>query len=214
MKIRHFILSLIIKSIQKKKSGIVKMNDMIYHIPENVFNPKYFYTTQFMIQNMEIGKNDVVLDMGTGSGAIAIEASKKARFVVGIDINENAVKIARENAKKNGIKNAEFIVSNLFSSLPHIKFDVILFNPPYLEGKIKDDFDYAIFDYKKETIKNFLKEAKNYLKKDGHIEIVYSSISSPNKVVEYAKSIGWKIEIKAIKKIWGEKLYLYKLTFP
>ena len=54
-----------------------------------------------------------VLDMGTGSGILAIEASQAADHVIGVDINKDAIKHAKEKAE--GIENIEFCYSNLFS---------------------------------------------------------------------------------------------------
>jgi len=197
--------------MQKISPKEVVIGDKNYIVSEKVFNPKRFYTSELMLANMQIKEGSIVLDMGTGSGVLAIEAAKKASVVFAADISKEAIKIARENAELNGINNIEFIQSDLFSSLPHIKFDIILFNPPYLDLKPKSIFDYAICDYKKRTIKRFLKEAKDYLKENGHIEIAYSSIADPYVVMEYAKNIGWKIEKIAEKKIPGEKLYVFKL---
>jgi len=205
------MLAMLIKFIQRFSSKEVVVRGTRYILSKNVFHPKYFYTSEFMAENMEIKEGSIVLDMGTGSGIIAIEASRKASIVVAVDVNPEAIEIARKNAEINGRNNIIFIKSNLFSSIPPMKFDAILFNPPYLEGKPKSYFDYAIYDYKKSIIKNFLRKAKNYLKDDGHIEIVYSSISSPLHMVKYAERIGWKVKKMAEKEIRKEKIYLFKL---
>ncbi|MCD6474482.1 MAG: methyltransferase [Thermoplasmata archaeon] len=211
VKLRHIWLAMVIKIVQKISSKEVVIEGNNYFVSENVFNPKYFYTSELMLANMQIKDGSIVLDMGTGSGVLAIEAAKKASVVFAADISKEAIKIARKNAELNGINNIKFLQSDLFSSLPHIKFDVILFNPPYLDLKPKSIFDCAICDYEKRTIKRFLKEAKDYLKENGHIEIAYSSIADPYVVMEYAKSIGWKVEKIAEKKIFGEKLYVFRL---
>jgi len=151
VKLRHIWLAMIIKLVQKLSPKEVVVNGGNYILSENVFNPKCFYTSELMLANTKIKEGSIVLDMGTGSGILAIEAAKKASVVFAADISEEAIKIARKNAELNGVENIKFIQSDLFSSLPHIKFDVILFNPPYLDLKPKSIFDYAIYDYKKET---------------------------------------------------------------
>jgi len=72
---------------------------------------------------------DRVLDMGTGSGVLAVAAAKLARSVVAADISARAVKATRAAGK--GMKNLRVVRSDLFSGVT-VKFDVILFNPPYL----------------------------------------------------------------------------------
>lgn len=73
-----------------------------------------------------------VLDIGTGSGCIAITLKKKrpAIDVVAIDISRDALELAKINAQKNDVK-VTFIESDLFTSL-NDKYDIIVSNPPYI----------------------------------------------------------------------------------
>ena len=75
-----------------------------------------------------------VLDMGTGSGILAIEAAKYADRVIAADINKDALEFAKEQARANGVINTKFVLSDLFSYFEQhpVKFDLIIFNPPYL----------------------------------------------------------------------------------
>jgi len=135
MNLRHFILGNIIRMMQKFLPKKVEVLGKEYVVSNNVFNPKYFFTSKLMAELMDV-KGKEVLDIGCGSGILAIEAAKNARMVVATDINDEAAEIARKNAARNGIFSIVFIQCDLFSCLRK-KFDVILFNPPYLEGKIK-----------------------------------------------------------------------------
>lgn len=73
-----------------------------------------------------------VLDLCTGSGAIALAIKSKSNATVyGSDISEKAVEKARENAKHNNLQ-VEFIVSDLFDALIGKKYDIITANPPYI----------------------------------------------------------------------------------
>ncbi|MEG1499465.1 MAG: peptide chain release factor N(5)-glutamine methyltransferase [Clostridia bacterium] len=75
-----------------------------------------------------------ILDMGTGSGAIAtVLAKKTAAKIVGVDVSKAAIKVAEKNAKQNDA-NVEFVLSDMFLQLKkNKKFDIIISNPPYLE---------------------------------------------------------------------------------
>lgn len=76
-----------------------------------------------------------VLDLGTGTGAIALALAKEKpqAHVLGVDRLTDAVELAQRNAKRNDIKNAEFIQSNWFEKIAAKKFDLIVSNPPYID---------------------------------------------------------------------------------
>ncbi len=81
------------------------------------------------------GKRVSALDLGTGTGAIALSLAHErpdAQFTA-CDFSTAALAVATENAHNNAIHNVQFIRSNWFSALPPQRFDVIVSNPPYIE---------------------------------------------------------------------------------
>ena len=74
-----------------------------------------------------------VLDIGTGSGAIAVSLAKLGRpaQVTAVDVSDRALEIARQNAERNGAA-VEFVKSDCFSALKGRKYDMIVSNPPYI----------------------------------------------------------------------------------
>jgi release factor glutamine methyltransferase len=88
---------------------------------------------------MRMGKADAarVLDLGSGSGAVAlaIASQRPAARVLGADVSPAAVALARRNAERLQIPNAEFIESDWFDSVPRADFELIVANPPYVAEK-------------------------------------------------------------------------------
>ena len=76
-----------------------------------------------------------ILDLGTGSGAIAVALANERREaqITATDICPYALDVARDNARRHGAGNVKFIKSDWFSNLNHEKFDIIISNPPYVE---------------------------------------------------------------------------------
>jgi len=151
-----------------------------------------------------------VLDMGTGSGVLALAALEKTKDVEAVDINKEAVRLVHS-------KGVNAYVSNLFENVKG-KFDLIVFNPPYLPlerefAGIKLDVSYtndiALVGGKKghETIERFFKHAGKYLEKDGRILMIVSSLT-PN-IEPIVKKYGFNFEILEKKRIFFEDLKVY-----
>lgn len=155
--------------------------------------------SELLIENLVDVKNKTVLDMGTGSGIQAINAVKQGALkVIGIDINPYAVECAKLNLELNEIdsKKLFFKKGDLFKNIDE-KFDVILFNAPYLptsdEEKLEKYLNYAFDGGKdgREVLDKFLDEVANYLKKDGIIQILQSSLTDGNKTIEKMEKLGF-----------------------
>ncbi|TBN04385.1 peptide chain release factor N(5)-glutamine methyltransferase [Hyunsoonleella flava] len=95
-----------------------------------------------------------ILDIGTGSGCIAISLAKNLpqAKVYGFDFSKNALKIAKENTKYNSV-NIEFVEGDILNEdafetyFNNDKFDVIVSNPPYVRAKEKQLMKPNVLDY-------------------------------------------------------------------
>lgn len=212
-KLKQSLVVRLIKAAQKFGRHRVGILGNTFEISDNVFNPKYYYTSKFMAKHLTITPEDFVLDMGTGSGVQAITAGRTASKVVAVDINPEAVKFARKNVVTNGLEETVSVVEgDLFSPLEEKPlFDVILFTPPYLEGEPQSDFDHALFDPDKALLKKFFNEAKSRLKPDGYVQMLYSSIADHEQALSIASQRGWKHELVKEEKTFSERFLIYRL---
>lgn len=123
--------------------GSQEFMSLDFKVNSNVLIPRH--DTEVLVEtlidklNNKSGNEVKILDIGTGSGCIAISLAKyiKAAKVTAIDISEEALNTAKENAVLNSVsERVEFVHSNLFEKLTlENKFDCIVSNPPYIPTK-------------------------------------------------------------------------------
>lgn len=91
--------------------------------------------TEVLGNFLNIHKNDIVLDMGTNQGALMLYASLfNPKKIIGLEINKEALKLAKMNMEENNIKNYELINDNIITYQNEL-VDVIICNPPYFKTK-------------------------------------------------------------------------------
>ena len=155
--------------------GTAPFYDLTLKVNENVLIPRFeteYLTEKTINYSKKLFQNKIkILDIGTGSGAIAIALKKHLNSnVTASDISLDALKLAKENAKQNNVE-ITFIHSNIFENIKE-KYDIIISNPPYIayDEKIDDIVknnephlalyadDNGLYFYKE-----IIKKAKKYL---------------------------------------------------
>ena len=94
-----------------------------------------------------------VLDVGTGSGCIGIALKKRHPEwrITGIDISEEAIEVAKENAKRNNVE-VDFKVADIFDFIGEkLQYDIVVSNPPYICEKEKESMRKNVLDFEPET---------------------------------------------------------------
>ena len=146
--------------------------------------------------------NPVILDLCTGSGAIAVSMAKyiKNSKIYAVDISSKAIEIAKKNAEFNGvINNIVFIQSDLFTKIKNQKFDIIVSNPPYIETKVIKNLSKEVQNEPKIALdggedgldfyRKISENAYKYLNRQGYLclEIGYNQKYTVQKILEKQK---------------------------
>lgn len=122
-----------------------------FYVNENVLIPRF--DTEVLVEEvLKISKKDKskrILDICTGSGAIAIALKKLGGFerVDALDISDKALEVAKRNANELD-SDINFLKSDMFSSLTsEIKYDIIVSNPPYIQSDVVDTLESEVKDF-------------------------------------------------------------------
>ena len=188
------------------------MPDFIINTDDNVYVPAE--DSYLLADNLEIKKGQSVLEIGTGSGIVAMYASRLTDDITVTDINFDACELARKNFAENGIENIEILWGNLFEVVENRKFDVILFNTPYLPTEDDEVLDNTInyaFDgglNGRKVIDLFLNEVGNHLNDGGIVQMIQSSLSGNNETLARLDEMGFIAEIAASEHLFFEDITL------
>ena len=169
--------------------------------------------TEILVQEViEIAKkipNPVILDLCTGSGAIAISCAKyiKNSKIFATDISGAAIEIAKRNASLNGVKNnIEFMESNLFARLKDQKFDIIVSNPPYIKESELKSLPKDVQN-EPEIALNGGKDGLNFYRR-----ILYASYKFLNRQGYVCLEIGYNQKQDVLKILEEQKRYVNTYT--
>lgn len=180
-----------INSIKKISTGIPiqyitnnqEFMNLNFYVDENVLIPQP--DTETLVEeviNEYKEKKCEILDLCTGSGAIAISLAKyiNESNIVASDICMKALQIAKLNAEKNLVrKKIEFIESDMFNKIYKYDFDIIVSNPPYIKKKVIEKLDrqvknepYIALDGGADGLKFYkiiIENAYKYIKNEGKV---------------------------------------------
>lgn len=166
-------------------------------ILQEVFCPVYGEGSQLLADCLQVQPGEKVLELGTGSGALAILAARQGGKVVATDINPLAVSCATENIKINHCQDKVTIYEgNLFDPIRNNeKFSLIIFNPPFMRGKPKSLLELAIYDENYRTLSRFFADFPKYLLEGGRVLIAFSTAGDMNYFQKLIKDSGFSARL-------------------
>jgi len=163
----------------------------------------------------EINSPDI-LDVGTGSGCIAITLGLelKRASIIGLDISDSALRVANQNKKKNSIDNVSFHQIDFLCCLPEGEFDLVVSNPPYvskleMSGLMKDVREFeptlALTDNKDGLTfyRRFAEIGNTLVKKGGSIILELGVGNHPQKAKSIFEHEGYA-DIQLLKDLNGD----------
>ena len=189
---------------------------MTFYVNEDVLIPRP--DTEILVEEViKIAKRinaKKILDLCTGSGAIAVSLAKyiENSQITAVDISTKAISVAKLNAKNNNVENQiTFVESDLFKELPKEKYDIIVSNPPYIKKEIIKSLDKEVQNEPKIALdggddgldfyRKIISNADEFLKFTGYVclEIGYDQ---KDDVLELFESKGKYVEATCKKDLF------------
>lgn len=116
--------------------GTVEFYGEKYFVNKDVLipRPETEELVQYIINEVDKDKELKIIDIGTGSGCIAISLAKNLPLaeITAVDNSTSALKIAKQNSIDLGVENVKFVYADILTSKPKQKYDIIVSNPPYI----------------------------------------------------------------------------------
>lgn len=184
----------------------VHFGNYVFNVWENVYEPAE--DSFLFAENLNVEKNEQVLDVGTGCGMLGILAAEKAGSVVAVDLNPYAVGCAKENASLNNLRSKiAFIQTDLFTALnANARFDLILFNAPYLPAPESEAESWIGRAWAggangRQVIDRFLFQAPLHLKANGRILLMQSTLANVEETLRRLGEFNLQERVKAERKL-------------
>jgi release factor glutamine methyltransferase len=184
--------------------------DLAVEVPSEVFRPAE--DSFLLLQAVVVRPGERFLEVGAGTGLLALHAAKVAELAVATDVNPHAVRCIRENAARNRLPVA-VIRCDLLRGLRGT-FDVIAFNPPYLAERIDGAWETRAWQggaTGEDVILRFLDELPGHLADGGRCYVTL-----PTNRERALAEIHERFDVRAAgeKAMFFEKLLALELTMP
>jgi methylase of polypeptide subunit release factors len=185
----------------------VDVNGVKVYIFPDVFSPAYFTDSKWFSEKVPqiVGKGSL-LEIGTGTGIIALFAALNGAEVTATDINKQAVENARYNFQKHGV-NAKLLFGDIYEPLSkEDKFDFIFWNHPFNYGT-KSDEEILLksgFDFNYKSLEKYISGADTHLTKNGRLLLGTGSSAALSKIKKIATRYSYKMKL-----LVKEKMPLY-----
>jgi len=162
-----------------------------------------------LIESLMVEPGEKVLEIGSGTGIVSLHCAKAGAEVIATDISADAVRCTKRNSEYNSLS-VNVLRSDLFDGIRG-RFDLIIFNPPYLPADDSRDLRWSAGPTGREVIARFLAGAGKHLEPDGRIVLVLSSLTGLKELERLSESLGFHAKILGEKRLFFEIIYAVEL---
>jgi release factor glutamine methyltransferase len=150
-----------------------------------------------------------VLDVGTGSGAIALSIADEhpGARVTALDASEDALAVARENSARTGV-HVDFVQRDLFEGLPEGPWDLVVSNPPYIRSEEVEALPTEVKEWEPRvslvgegTTEGVASAALEVLRSGGAL-VLETAAGEAERVADFLRGLGY-VDVRATKDLTG-----------
>jgi release factor glutamine methyltransferase len=194
-----------------KKERKYRYGSLNLIVRPGIFHPRFFNSTNNILNFMQKtdieGKN--ILDLGTGSGILALYAAQRGAKVTASDINPQAIENTIYNSKLNSLS-INIIQSDLFDNIKSQKYDIIVINPPYYPKNPQKEDDYAWYCGEKfEYYHKLFKQIPPYLYGNSLPVLSLADTCDIKTIKDIATMYGYRLELIEQKRYLWEIQYIF-----
>lgn len=204
-------------AVARRRAGwiaVERVGDLDLVVLPGVFNPVLMRSGAAFARLLDdrlVPTGSHILELGTGSGVVAIRALRWAASAVATDINPAAVRCARANALLNDVASClDVREGDLFAPVAAERFDRVLFNPPFFRGDPRDDPDQAWRS--SDVPERFAAGLRDYLAPGGCGLLLLSSHGDASLFLDPLRAAGFAVDVVARASLANETVTIYRLT--
>lgn len=214
----HFLAFNLLHRSRLKRSVTTSLNGFDFVIRPSVMHPRIFKSGRIFahyVSSLDL-RGKLVLDMGTGSGVLALSAAARGARVTATDVNPQAAQCALDNIRRNGFDSAiRVLEGSLFDPLPHQTFDLIIFNPPYFDEPESGSDDRALYGGRDlSVIKEFSRQAAAFLKQGGSLLLILSADADIERILGIFRESKFTAQRVHRQRTLFEEFHVFRFARP
>ena len=202
---------LLVKYLSKNRQ--YTSHGLTLEIAPQVFHPGFFFSTKLLLKfiNKLPLRGKTLLELGAGSGLIAMHTARQGAQSTASDINPIAIEYLAKNKQRNEAA-IRIIHSDLFDNIPLEAFDIIAINPPYYKKDPHAPEEYAWFCGKKgEYFERLFNELGNYMHETSDVLMVLCDGCDLDMIGGMAAGKGFRLRCLHERRTLLEKNFIFSI---